>query len=162
MKLVSGFREQIGSWVDENFGENAIQIKRMASLDVKDTAAAGGEIGAGLGKKLDNMNFSLDDIGSSLGGLGATGSGGLGDIGKVGSVGKIEQDVNIADENIKLLRDLSERQYVAMVNLTVPQTNATINQTVNGGGGSDANAIMDAMTRLLARQHAAGSNIVPT
>ena len=159
---VSGFREQIGSWVDENFGENAIQIKRMASLDVKDTAASGGEIGAGLGKKLDNMNFSLDDIGSSLGGLGATGSGGLGDIGKVGSVGKIEQDVNIADENIKLLRDLSERQYVAMVNLTVPQTNATINQTVNGGGGSDANAIMDAMTRLLARQHAAGSNIVPT
>lgn len=159
---VSGFREQIGSWVDENFGENAIQIKRMASLDVKDTAAAGGEIGAGLGKKLDNMNFSLDDIAGSLGGLGATGSGGLGDIGKVGSVGKIEQDVNIADENIKLLRDLSERQYVAMVNLTVPQTNATINQTVNGGGGSDANAIMDAMTRLLARQHAAGSNIVPT
>ena len=159
---VSGFREQISSWVDENFGENAIQIKRMASLDVKDTAAAGGEIGAGLGKKLDNMNFSLDDIAGSLGGLGATGSGGLGDIGKVGSVGKIEQDVNIADENIKLLRDLSERQYVAMVNLTVPQTNATINQTVNGGGGSDANAIMDAMTRLLARQHAAGSNIVPT
>lgn len=158
---VSGFREQISSWVDENFGENAIQIKRMASLDVKDTAAAGGEIGAGLGKKLDNMNFSLDDIAGSLGGLGATGSGGLGDIGKVGSVGKIEQDVNIADENIKLLRDLSERQYVAMVNLTVPQTNATINQTVNGGGGSDANAIMDAMTRLLARQHAAGSNIVP-
>ena len=50
---------------------------------------------------------------------------------------------------------------MAMVNLTVPQTNATINQTVNGGGGSDANAIMDAMTRLLARQHAAGSNIVP-
>lgn len=159
---VSGFREQIGSWVDENFGENAIQIKRMASLDVKDTAAAGGEIGAGLGKKLDNMNFSLDDIAGSLGGLGDTGSGGIGDIGKVGSVGKIEQDVNIADENIKLLRDLSERQYVAMVNLTVPQTNATINQTVNGGGGSDANAIMDAMTRLLARQHAAGSNIVPT
>lgn len=37
---VSGFREQISSWVDENFGENAIQIKRMASLDVKDTAAA--------------------------------------------------------------------------------------------------------------------------
>lgn len=159
---VSGFREQISSWVDENFGENAIQIERMASLDVKDTAAAGGEIGAGLGKKLDNMNFSLDDISGTLGGLGATGSGGLGDIGKVGSVGKIEQDVNIADENIKLLRDLSERQYVAMVNLTVPQTNATINQTVNGGGGSDANAIMDAMTRLLARQHAAGSNIVPT
>lgn len=123
---VSGFREQIGSWVDENFGENAIQIKRMASLDVKDTAAAGGEIGAGLGKKLDNMNFSLDDIGSSLGGLGATGSGGLGDIGKVGSVGKIEQDVNIADENIKLLRDLSERQYVAMVNLTVPQDRKSV------------------------------------
>ena len=43
----------------------------MASLDVKGIRLRpAGEIGAGLGKKLDNMNFSLDDIAGSLGGLG--------------------------------------------------------------------------------------------
>lgn len=160
---VAGFRSDLSSWVDDTFGENAVEIKRMAALDVGATVNKWSDQGADLGKKMDNMNFSLDDITGKLGGLGGTGTGGLGDIGnvgKVGSVGKIDQDVNIADENIKLLRDLSERQYVALVNLTVPQTNATIHQTVTGGGGSDANAIMDAMTRLLERQHASNSNVV--
>lgn len=160
---VAGFRSDLSSWVDDTFGENAVEIKRMAALDVGATVNKWSDQGADLGKKMDNMNFSLDDIMGKLGGLGGTGTGGLGDIGnvgKVGSVGKIDQDVNIADENIKLLRDLSERQYVALVNLTVPQTNATIHQTVTGGGGSDANAIMDAMTRLLERQHASNSNVV--
>lgn len=79
---------------------------------------------------------------------------------KVGKVGKIEGDVNIADENIKLLRDLSERQYVALVNLTVPQTNATINQTVNGGGGSDVDSMLGALSNILSSQHASSSNVV--
>lgn len=79
---------------------------------------------------------------------------------KVGKVGKIEEDVNIADENIKLLRDLSERQYVALVNLTVPQTNATINQTINGGGGSDLDSIEGVLNNILNAQHASSSNVV--
>lgn len=160
---VAGFRDDLSKWVDDTFGENAVEIKRMASLDVGATVKKWSDQGAELGKKMDNMNFSLDDITGKLGGLGASGAGGgpgdIGNVGKVGSVGKIDQDVNIADENIKLLRDLSERQYVALVNLTVPQTNATINQTVNGGGGSDASAIMDTMTKLLERQHASSSNL---
>lgn len=163
---VSGFRKQLSAWVDDTFGENAVKIERMAKLDTADTAAKGGEIGADLGKKMDNMNFSLDDITGKLGGLGATGTGGglgdIGNVGKVGSLGKIDQDVNIADENIKLLRDLSERQYVALVNLTVPQTNATINQNVSGGKGSDLDAMAAAMTKLLAQQHASNSNLAPT
>lgn len=160
---VAGFRGDLSKWVDDTFGENAVEIKRMASLDVGATVKQWANQGAELGKKMDDMNFNLDDITGKLGGLGATGAGGglgdIGNVGKVGSVGKIDQDVNIADENIKLLRDLSERQYVALVNLTVPQTNATINQTVNGGNGSDANAIMNTMTKLLERQHASSSNL---
>ncbi len=162
--VVSGFRNKVGSWVDENFGENAIKIKRMSTLDVKGTAAAGGEIGANLGKKMDNMNFSLDNITGKLSGLGGSYGAGIGDIGnvgKVGKVGKIEQDVNIADENIKLLRDLSERQYVALVNLTVPQTNTTVNQNNYGGGGPDnTDAILKALSNALGAQHASGSNVV--
>ena len=162
--VVSGFRDKVGSWVDENYGENAIKIKRMSTLDVKGTAAAGGEIGANLGKKMDNMNFSLDSITGKLGGLGGSygsGMGDIGNVGKVGSVGKIDQDVNIADENIKLLRDLSERQYVALVNLTVPQTNTTVNQNNYGGCGPDnTDAMLKALSNVLGVQHASGSNVV--
>ncbi|MDK2966473.1 tape measure protein [Lacrimispora sp.] len=79
---------------------------------------------------------------------------------KVGKVGKIEEDVNIADENIKLLRDLSERQYVAMVNLTVPQTNLSVSQNVAGGAGSDIDAVIGALSNVLGAQHASSSNVV--
>lgn len=160
---VSGFRNNLSNWVDDTYGEQAITIKRMAKLDTAATAIQGGEIGAGLGKKLDNLNINLEDITGKMSGFDGAGVGGIGDIGKVGkvgSVGKIEQDVNIADENIKLLRDLSERQYVALVNLTVPQTNATVNQTVTGGGGSDIQAILGVLKGEIDQQNASHSNLV--
>ena len=37
---------------------------------------------------------------------------GTNDVGKVGSVGKIDSDVNIADEDLKFLRDVAEMRYV--------------------------------------------------
>ena len=36
---VSGFRGKLSGWVDDTFGENAIQIKRMANLDIGATAS---------------------------------------------------------------------------------------------------------------------------
>lgn len=162
---VSGFRSKLSNWVDDTYGESAIQIKRMSKLDITETVKNGAETGANLGKKLDNLNFSMDDITGKLGGLGTGGYGagaGLGDVGKVGkvgSVGKIDKEVNIADENIKLLRDLSERQYVAQVNLTLPQTNVSVNQNVTGSNSSDINSIADAINKLLLEQKAASSNL---
>ncbi len=158
---VSGFRNQLSGWVDDKFGEQAITIKRMAKLDTGTTAGKGGDLGASLGKKMDNMNFSLESITGKLGDQGGiTGMGDIGNVGKVGKVGKIEQDVNIADENIKLLRDLSERQYVAFVNLTVPQTNATVNQNNYGGAGPDNTDVMlKALSDILGTQHASSSNV---
>ena len=96
----------------------------------------------------------------SIESMGNTGN--VENVGKVGSVEKINQDVNIADENIKLLRDLSERQYVALVNLTVPQTNATINQTVHGGGGSDVDSMVGALNNILGVQQSVSSNVLVT
>lgn len=155
---VSGFRNQLGGWVDDKFGEQAVTIKRMAKLDTGETAGKGGDLAASLGKKMDNMNFSLESITGKLGEQ--VGMGDIGNVGKVGKVGKIEQDVNIADENIKLLRDLSERQYVALVNLTVPQTNLSVSQSVTGGGGSDIDAMLSALSNVLGAQHASSSNVV--
>jgi len=103
-----------------------------------------------LGGNKDGYGSMTDNIGNVSG------------VDKVGSVEKINQDVNIADENIKLLRDLSERQYVALVNLTVPQTNATINQTVHGGGGSDVDSMVGALNNILGVQQSVSSNVLVT
>lgn len=158
---IAGFRGQMNDWVDDTFGENAVKIERMAKLDTGTTAAQGGEIGAGLGKKMDNMSFSMDSLNSSMGGLGSSlGSGNIDKVGKVGSVGKIEKDVNIADENIKLLNDLSQRQYIAMINLTIPQTNLSVEQNVNGGPASDVQGILDILKTELEKQNASHSNVV--
>lgn len=160
---VSSFRGKMGNVLDDVYGEQAVTIKRMAKLDTGTTTEKGGELGSSLGKKMDNMNFSLDSITGKLGGLGGSFGAGAGDIGnvdKVGKVGKIEDDVNIADENIKLLRDLSERQYVALVNLTVPQTNATVNQNNYGSSGSDADFLLNALSDMLGTQQASSSNVV--
>lgn len=165
---VKGFREKLSQWVDDKFGEQAFTIERMTKLDTGDTADEWSKYGASLGNKIDNTNFSLDSLmdkmpsagaGGLLGGAGAI-TGDIGNVGKVGKVDKIEQDVNISDENIKLLRDLSERQYVALVNLTVPQTNATVNQNNYGGGGSDIDAMVNVLNNVLGVQHASSSNVV--
>ncbi|RKD33086.1 tape measure protein [Lacrimispora algidixylanolytica] len=165
---VSGFRKDLSAWVDDEFGEQAVTIERMTKLDTGESVKKGGEIGGSLGYKMDNMNFSLGSLtdkltsGSGIGGGvgGGAAVGDIGSVGKVGKVDKIEQDVNISDENIKLLRDLSERQYVALVNLTVPQTNATVNQNNYGGGGSDLDSMVNVLNNVLGIQHASSSNVV--
>ena len=66
---VSGFRGKMSSWVDSTFGENAIQIKRMANLDIGTTAAEWGNYGANLGAKLDNLSLNIGDLAGSFGDL---------------------------------------------------------------------------------------------
>ena len=158
---VSGFRNKISDWVDETVGENKIKIERMESIDVGDTISNWSKKGGEFGAKLDDFNFNMDGLG--LGGSGFDTSGvpsvgDIGNVGKVGSVGKIEEDVSLADEDLKMLRDMSERQYVSLVNLTVPQTNVAVNQTVQGGGASDLDAIGDYLKNLLLTQKAAHVN----
>lgn len=130
---VSGFRGKLSGWVDSTFGENAIQIKRMANLDIGATATEWSKYGANLGSKLDNMNLSLSDIAGSFGGfnLGDIPLGSDLDIGKVGSVGNVKNvdgDVRLADEDLKLYRDLAERRYMNQVELKTlaPQISVTI------------------------------------
>ena len=50
----------------------------------------------------------------------------IGSVDKVGKVGKIDDDVNIADEDLKYLVNLSTQKYVNNVNLTVQTSAPTI------------------------------------
>lgn len=162
---IAGFRSTLSNWVDETFGENAVQIKRMANLDVESTVKQFSMAGGNLAGKLDNANFSLDSIASSLSGFDpssiptVSGAGGLGDVGSVGSVGSvknIEGDVKLSDEDMKIYRDLAERRYMNNVEL---QTLAP-NITVTLGQGANAQNlkpkdVANAIAMVLAEQQAA-------
>lgn len=159
---VSGFRGQLSGWVDETFGENAIQIKRMANLDVAATSQQWGTAGSNIGSKLDNMNISLSDIAGGIGGLSdlaiPSGAGDIGNIGDVGTVGKVKSidgDVNLSDEDVKMYRDLAERRYMTKLELQTmaPQINVSIPESA--AKNLTAQDVADAIETVLIQQQAA-------
>lgn len=162
---VSGFRSKMSGWVDDTFGENAIQIKRMSNLDVVATSQQFGDVGASLGSKLDNMDLSLESLTDSLGGLNGFDASSipttdnLGDIGKVGKVGKIEDDVKLSDEDLKIYRDLAERRYMNNVELQTlaPQINVSIPESA--AKNLTSQDIADKLKTILIEQAAAGTAV---
>lgn len=73
-----------------------------------------------LASKFDQMNQTPAGAGAPSGG-----AGGLGDkLGKgknIGNVGKIEDEVKLKDEDIKMMRDVAERQYIIDYQVLTPQ-----------------------------------------
>ena len=73
-----------------------------------------------LASKFDQMNQTPAGAGASSGG-----AGGLGDkLGKgknIGNVGKIEDEVKLKDEDIKMMRDIAERKYIIDYQVLTPQ-----------------------------------------
>ena len=155
---VSGFRGKISSWVAETYGDSAVEIQRMANLDVASTAAEWGNTGADIGGKLDNMNLNMKGISSSLGDIGGyTGStsnavAGNGGVGKVGSVGKVEQDVKLSDEDLKIYRDLAEAKYMNRIELKTLAPNIKVD--LPQGSNLTATDVADAIKAMLIEQSA--------
>ena len=113
---VSGFRGKLSGWVDDTFGENAIQIKRMANLDIGATASEWGNYGANLGSKLDNLDLDIGKLAGSFNDLDLSGGNNIDKVAKVGKVGKVD-DIKLSDEDLKIYRDLAERRYMNKIEL---------------------------------------------
>lgn len=163
---VSGFRNKISGWVDDTFGENAVQIKRMAELDVYDTSQQWGQYGSNLGSKLDNLNLNIEDLAGGLGNLSGfsnIGVGGdLGDIGKVGSVGSVknvEGDVNLSDEDLKLYRDLAERRYMNQIELKTLAPNIAVTLPAGAGKNLTADDVANKIKTMLIQQMASNTAV---
>lgn len=157
---IASIRGKISNWVDNTFGEKAVEIKRMSELDVPATIKEGIQLGGDFGSKMDNLNFNLEDLTAGLGDLSniSVPSAGDLDIGNVGSVGKvksIEGDVNLSDEDIKMYRDLAERRYMNQIELQTlaPQINVSISESA--AGHIKAQDVADALETLLIQQQAA-------
>lgn len=163
---VAGFRDKVSGWVDENFGENAVQIKRMSTLDVYGTSKQWGQYGSNLGSKLDNLSLNLEDLTGGLGGLGSGSfsvpSGDSMDIGKVGSVGNVknvEGSVNLADEDLKLYRDMAERRYMNQVELKTLAPNISVTLPSGSSKNLTAEDVADRIRRMLIEQMASSTAV---
>ena len=160
---INGFRNDLSSWVDSTFGENAVQIKRMANLDVGTTMKQWGSYGAGLGSKLDNLSLNVSDLAGSFGNLnlgdGAGGLGDIGNVGKVGSVGKIDNDVKLSDEDLKLYRNLAERRYMNQIELKTLAPHIEVSIPESEAKNLTAQDIADKLRALLIEQSAAGTAV---
>ena len=130
-------------------------------LDVGNTAGQWGEYGGNLGAKLDNMNLNLEDIAGSFGGfnMGDIPTGDqLGDIGKVGSVGSVknvEGDIRLADEDLKLYRDLAERRYMNQIELKTLAPNINVTLPAGASGNLSPDDVANHIKKILIQQMSA-------
>ena len=148
---VSGFRGKLSGWVDDTFGENAIQIKRMANLDIGATAAEWGNYGANLGSKLDNLDLDIGKRAGSFNDLDLSGGNNIDKVAKVGKVGKVD-DIKLSDEDLKIYRDLAERRYMNKIELKTlaPEINVSIPESA--GGNLTADDVTDYIRKMLIEQ----------
>ena len=145
---VSGFRGKVSDWVDSTFGENAVQIKRMANLDVSATAKQFGDYGANLGSKIENLDLDISKLAGSFGDLDLSGNGDIDKVAKVGKVGKVD-DIKLSDEDLKIYRDLAERRYMTRIELKTmaPEINVTI--PPSSGGNLTADDVSEHLRKML-------------
>lgn len=86
----------------------------------------------------------------------------LGDIGKntgktAGNTSALKDAVDMTNEDLKMLVDMAERQYVAQVNLTAQSPVINITGQNTGNTADDRAAMADAVKRVLLEQRASGT-----
>ena len=147
---VSGFRSKMQAWVNDTFGENKIKIDRMEKLDYNNTVSKFSSAASGLASSLSDFSLgnmagvSLSDISSDTGSI-------------AGNTASIEKSVNMADEDLKNLVDMAEREYVNNINLTAQTPVITVNGANTGRTQADRQALADSIRDILLEQAAAGA-----
>lgn len=145
-------QEWLNNLVGDIAAENGVKVKRMEMLDIHATMDQWSQAAGGFGRGLDN--FTIPDV---LGGYAQSSidrtnfmanSGIPGKLDEIGNdTAAIKRSVSLAEEDMKLLVDMAERQYVNNINLTA-QT-PVINVTGQNTGDTEmdrrslANAIRD-------------------
>nr|DAJ28815.1 MAG TPA: Tail tape measure [Caudoviricetes sp.] len=98
-------------------------------------------------KKQDELASKFDQMNQTPAGAGAPsgGGGGLGDkLGKgknIGNVGKIEDEVKLKDEDIKMMRDVAERKYIIDYQVLTPQVSVNY-ESKNSATEQDINDLV--------------------
>lgn len=135
---IRGFQAKVNSFVGDIAAENGVKVERMEMLDIHATMGQWSQAAGGLGRGLDN--FAIPDV---LGGYAQNSIDSTNFMANSGIPGKLDQigndtaaikrSVSLAEEDMKLLVDMAERQYVNNINLTAqtPVINVTGQNTGN-------------------------------
>ncbi len=160
---IAGFREEVNKFKEENFGtgveivqkldEDALSIKSVFGVDYTDYDEAF-EAGYWLGENLFNSNgeevpgadgFDYDSLFNDKSPLGTEDD-------PIHT--EVDNDINIADEDLKLMRDVAEARYVqnfVTLTPTVQVTGNTINERV------DVNSVVNEIEYRLESEFAASA-----
>ena len=163
---VSSWRGKLSGWVNEKWGDLDVVIEpfdaeslHMDRFNYGDAFDSGYDWGSNLsfgglpsGGNMPSVSIPAAADPSSL----------LGDIGKssgktADNTGALKKSVDMTNEDLQMLVDLAERQYVAQVNLTsqTPVINVTGQNT--GNTAADRTALADAIKTVLLEQRASGT-----
>ena len=155
---VRGFQAGVNEFVTGVFGENKVKIQRMDPMEhagaMASWSAAFSQFGAGLD------SFQVKDF---LGGLESGGpidySALLGGVssqlgGIKADTGALKRSVALSEEDMKLLVDMAERQYVNHINLTAQTPIINVTGQNTGDTELDRQRLADALQRILLEQSA--------
>lgn len=162
---VSGWRDGLSGWVNESYGDLTVVAEPFNPEDYHLDRFSYGDA---WNKGYDwGSNFSFGGLfgGSGAGaGFPSVGSASdlLGDIGKntgktAGNTSALKDAVDMTNEDLKMLVDMAERQYVAQVNLTAQSPVINITGQNTGNTADDRAAMADAVKRVLLEQRASGT-----
>lgn len=76
----------------------------------------------------------------------------IGTVDHVGSVGKVEDDINISDENLKLMEEMVTQKYVNQINLQIATPQITLAPTAQITKEADADAMIEYINNQLTEQ----------
>lgn len=157
---VQGWRDSLGGWVDDTFGKGIEVVPKIEDQNYHlDRFEYGKAWDAGY-----QWGDNLDLFGGLKDMFGAAGYDSkaydelLGDTGNISDdVSSINKSVNMADEDLKNLVDMAERQYVNQINLTAQTPVVTINGANTGNTEEDRRKLGDTIRDIILEQAAAGS-----
>lgn len=156
---VQGWRDSLGGWVDDTFGKGIEVVPKIEDQNYHlDRFEYGKAWDAGYqwGDNLDLFGGLKDVFGTGYDSKAYDEL--LGDTNSIaGDVSSINKSVNMADEDLKNLVDMAERQYVNQINLTAQTPVVNINGANTGNTEEDRRKLGDTIRDIILEQAAAGS-----
>lgn len=98
--------------IDTQIAERDAALNTMKAEARAATAQRDAEIAAAKAEKAEQNTSGAESTLSAWDAAGGAGMGDVGNVDSVGSVGSVDSDINIAEEDLKFLRDVAEMRFV--------------------------------------------------